>query len=286
MNWFTEYRNSLKNIHAEEFLDVYLFRPIAFVIIKTLYSFPLTPNHFSFMSFVFGMISSFYFYNGHFTIGALFFFLFAILDCCDGMQARMKKNGSEFGRFIDGFVDYTVNIAAYICLAIGTKQYITIPIGPFQAWHLVVLAGISKAIHSITFDHYLMEYLSYANGNSGFLKKELDETKAKLKTARENPNSSFFRLFALWVYLGFSSLQSSDKEVENKYDAIDYIQKNYLSIQLWGMIGPAWHIFFLILGLFFNQPIWLFLYSIAFGNLWLIFMFLYQQTIYAKIKKS
>lgn len=283
MNWLQEYRKSLKDVHAEEFLDVYFFRPIAFIVVKSLFSLPLTPNHYSFFSFLTGMISSYYFYQGQFTLGAFYFFLFAVFDCCDGMQARMKKNGSEFGRFIDGLVDYTVNIAAYICLAIGTKNFAG-TIGPFKVWHLVCLAGFSKALHSITFDHYLMEYLSYNSGDAGFLKRELEEVTKKLKEARENPNSSIWRLFALWTYYGFSSLQSSDKEVKNKFDSKDYIVKNYRSIQMWGMIGPAWHIMFLIIGFLINQPVLLFAYSIVFGNLWILFMFLYQKRIYANIK--
>jgi phosphatidylglycerophosphate synthase len=285
MSWLSEYRDSLKDKHAEEFLDVYLFRPIAFVIVKSFFSLPLSPNHYSFMSFTFGVISSVYFYFGNFSLGAFYFFLFAVLDCCDGMQARMKKNGTEFGRFIDGLVDYTVNIAAYICLGIGTKNHLTTIYG-FKVWHLVIAAGASKALHSITFDHYLMEYLSYTQGKSGFLKQEIEMIQKKIELAKKDPHTSIFRHFALWTYLGFSKLQSKDEEGKILlYESKDYVEKNYLAISLWGMIGPAWHILFLILAFLFNEPNLLFLYAIVFGNIWMIIIYLYQKNIYKKIKK-
>lgn len=91
MSWLSEYRSSLKNIHAEEILDIYLYRPIAFVIVKSLYSLPLTPNNYSFMSFASGVAAGICFYNGQFVLGAWFFFMLSVFDCCDGMRARMKK---------------------------------------------------------------------------------------------------------------------------------------------------------------------------------------------------
>ena len=78
MTWLAEYKSSLKNVHAEEFLDIYFFRPIAFVIVKIFYQFPLTPNHYSFLSFVAGFTAAICFFNGLMNWGAFFFFLFAI----------------------------------------------------------------------------------------------------------------------------------------------------------------------------------------------------------------
>ncbi|MGZ3808010.1 MAG: hypothetical protein ACXVCE_07990, partial [Bacteriovorax sp.] len=96
MSWLTEYQKSLKNVHAEEPLDVYFYRPLAFIIVKTFYAFPITPNHYSFLALLSGIASGFHFLKGTpegFQKGAFFFLLFAILDCCDGMVARLKKNG-------------------------------------------------------------------------------------------------------------------------------------------------------------------------------------------------
>lgn len=278
MSWLSEYRSSLKNVHAEEFLDVYFYRPIAFVIVKSLYSLPLTPNNYSFMSFSAGMISAVLFYNGIFHWGAFFFFLFAVLDCCDGMQARMKKNGSEFGRFVDGLVDYVSNIACYIALGFGVVKAMPMT-GSIPTVYLIIAAGVSKALHSITYDHYLMEYLSYDRGDGGFVQREMEEIREKIRVTKADPNGSKRRLLILKIYLGFTSLQAGNEGRKLKFKSEDYVKSNFRSIQLWGLIGPAWHITFLVLAFLFNHPEWLFAYAIVFGNIWMLLMLAYQNRI-------
>ncbi len=97
MNWLIEYKKSLKNIHAEEPLDVYLYRPMAFIIVKALYSTSLTPNQYSLLALLSGIAAGGCFLQGTYLglqWGGFFFLLFAILDRCDGMVARLKKNGT------------------------------------------------------------------------------------------------------------------------------------------------------------------------------------------------
>jgi len=278
MSWLSEYRSSLKNVHAEEFLDIYFYRPIAFVIVKSLYSLPLTPNNYSFMSFASGMIAAAFFYQGLFAWGAFFFFMFAVLDCCDGMQARMKKNGSEFGRFVDGLVDYVSNGTCYIALGFGVAKVIPMT-GSIPTIYLVIAAGVSKALHAIMYDHYLMEYMSYDKGDGGFAQREIEEIREKIRVTEKDPNGSKRRLLILKVYLGFTSLQAGKEERVLKYDSKEYTKKNLRSIQMWGLIGPSWHISFLILAFLFNHPEWLFAYAIIFGNIWMVFMLVFQQRI-------
>ncbi len=285
MSWLSEYKSSLKNVHAEEFLDVYLYRPFAFIIVKLFYSLPLTPNNYSFMSFASGMASGYFFYHGSFSWGAFFFFMFAVLDCCDGMQARMKKNGSEFGRFVDGLVDYVANIVAYICLGIGVTKALPLTAG-IPTWYLVIGAGVSKALHSIMYDHYLMEYISYEKGDGGFVQREIEVIRHKIKEAQLDPNGSKRRLLILKIYLGFSSLQAGNEGRTLKFDSQEYVKKNFRSIQMWGLIGPAWHITFLILAFLFNHAEWLFAYAIIFGNFWMLFMLFYQHKLNTELTKS
>ena len=283
MSWLKEYKSALKNIYAEEPLDVYFYRPLAFVIVKTFYAFPITPNHYSLVAFIAGITSGYFFYQGTPSgnlFGALFFLAYAILDCCDGMVARMKKNGTEFGRIIDGVVDYTVNAIVYITIAIGISRT---PSNTLLApWMLVILAGVSKAIHSITYDHYLTEYLSHENGNGGFVAAEISKTRKKLEES-ESKNNSILRVIALRIYLGFSNLQASG--LGGGYDPVDYCERNLQSLKMWSAIGPAVHIAVLILAFLFNFPIALFFYAIIFGNLWLLMMYIYQTKINSELVK-
>lgn len=277
MSWFNEYKNSLKNIDAEEPLDIYFFRPLAFVIVKLFYSFPFTPNHYSFFALISGIISGWYFLQGtaeSFRLGAFCFFLFAIFDCCDGMVARLKKNGTEFGRLIDGVVDYIVNLTVYICLGIGAQKLW--PDSGWMPWILVFLSGVSKAIHSFVYDHYLTEFLAYAKGDGGFVMREISEINFKLEKAIKS-NDSRIRIWALKLYLAYSSLQAGKDERELKYNPETYCKFNQKVLKMWSLIGPAVHIVFLILAFLIEMPALLYIYAIVFGNSWLLFMLYYQK---------
>ena len=49
---FQEYRSMLKAPELEEILDLVLFRPVAFVLVKLLQPTPITPNHVTLFSFL------------------------------------------------------------------------------------------------------------------------------------------------------------------------------------------------------------------------------------------
>jgi hypothetical protein len=286
MTWITEYKNSLKNIDAEEPLDVYLYRPMAFIVVKSFYSLPLTPNQYSLMALISGIISSVYFSQGTqpgFLWGAFYFLLFAIFDCCDGMQARLKKNGSEFGRMIDGLVDYAVNILVYIGLAIGSSKAHLLP-GFVQVWGLVILAGVSKALHSIFYDHYLTEFLAYSKGDGGFALKEVKEIEKKLQDSKKDGSSSL-RVIGLRIYLAYSSAQAGKKEKELRFNPVEYCRRNLKLLKMWSFIGPTAHITFLILAYSLEMPLILFIFAIVFGNIWLMLMLFLQFQVRAKLSR-
>ena len=285
MSWLAEYKKSLKNIHAEEPLDVYLYRPLAFVIVKSLYSLPITPNQYSLLALLSGIASGYYFIKGDqlsLQWGAFYFFMFAVFDCCDGMVARLKKNGTEFGRLIDGLVDYTVNAIAYIALAIGFKKQVSNDL--IQPWILVVGAGLSKALHSICYDRYLNEYLAYEKGSDGFVAQELEIIKNKIETAHND--KKWFRYWALKAYMGYTSLQSSNSEKVLPFNPQQYCLRNLRALRMWSMIGPAVHIAFLVIALLMRMPYLLFIYAIIIGNLWLVMMFIYQYKINQELQEG
>lgn len=275
MSWLNEYKKSLKNLHAEEPLDVYFYRPLAFVIVKSLYSLPITPNQYSLLALLSGVASGYYFVKGDqvsLQWGAFYFFLFAVLDCCDGMVARLKKNGTELGRLIDGLVDYTVNAIVYITLAVGLKKQISTDL--IHPWILIVGAGLSKALHSICYDRYLNEYLAYEKGSDGFVAHELDLIKSKIDSAYKE--GRWIRYWALKAYNGYTTLQAGKAQKELPFNPQEYCLKNLKALKMWSMIGPSVHITFLVLALISKMPNLLFVYAIILGNLWLVMMFIYQ----------
>lgn len=280
MSWLQEYKVSLKSPEAEEPLDIYFFRPIAFAIVKMLYALPLTPNHYSLMALFSGFISAWFFYQGTesaFQWAAFFFLMFAVFDCCDGMVARLKKNGSEFGRIIDGLVDYAVNIAVYVALAMSIGKMYPGYEG-FSPWLLVVVAGVSKAFHAVIYDHYLTEYLSHSAGKSGFASNEAEKITERLILAQKR-KESFFIVLALRIYLGFTKIQVQSDNSESLYEPVRYCQRNLRLLKMWSCIAPAPHMTILILAFLFKAPNLFFWYSIIFGNVWMILMYFYQRKV-------
>ena len=122
MNLYSQYKQSLKMIEAEELIDLFIFRPLGFIFVKAIMPLPLTPNHISLLAAFFGVIAGVFFGFGTqeqvFNAG-LFYLVYYILDISDGQSARLKKNGTPLGRIIDGFADYITHIAVYIGLGIG-----------------------------------------------------------------------------------------------------------------------------------------------------------------------
>jgi hypothetical protein len=127
-------------------------------------------------------------------------------------------------------------------------------------------------IHSISYDHYLTEYLSYEKGDGGFVLREIEELKHKIKKG----NSSFFHKIGLRIYLGYTSLQAGNEGRTLVYNPTLYCQKNLMALRLWSMIGPTFHITFLVLSFLLNVPKVFFYYAIIFGNSWLLMMIAYQ----------
>jgi len=143
-----QYKASLKDISIEQPLHLYFFRPIAFVLVKLIYRFPLTPNQISFISMMAGIASGIFFFFGDarsFLYGGLLYAFAYILDCVDGMIARLKKTGTPVGRIIDGAGDYVNSVAVYTGFALGlVRANYELPVSPYL---LVSLAGASFILH-------------------------------------------------------------------------------------------------------------------------------------------
>ena len=108
-----EYNNSLKEKtghFTERFfkLNKYLYRPIASVVVRLLFNTKITPNHVTIFSFLWSVAAAgLFFLGGHenAVIGAILVQGAQVLDCADGMLARAKNISSDFGAFLDIFLD-------------------------------------------------------------------------------------------------------------------------------------------------------------------------------------
>lgn len=186
MSWYTEYKESLKLKEVEEVFDLLFYRPLAFLLVKSVYQTKITPNYLTVASILMGIIGGCFYAVGlpiYFTIGALFYMAFNILDCSDGQLARLKKNGTPVGKIIDGISDLTATIAIYIGVALGFANKTREP----HFWLIMLaLTGLCNGIHGMLVDFYRNRFLDYVQGR----KTNSDESITEFKKEYEKLKGS------------------------------------------------------------------------------------------------
>ncbi|MCF6268524.1 MAG: CDP-alcohol phosphatidyltransferase family protein [Melioribacteraceae bacterium] len=288
MSWFQEYKSSLKLIEVEEFLDLVFYRPIAFLFVKAVYKTNLTPNQITSIALIIGMIGGvFYFFNTHYaiSIGAVLLIVYDVLDCSDGMIARLKKNGTFFGRILDGIADYFVTVTVYLGIGFGFANNSD---NPLFYWTLLALTGASNIVHAATVDFYRNKFMDYAFNRDATLGENLEEFEEESKKLNKS-SGKYFQKFVVWIYLKYSAAQlaaSAEKDSTNvkKYDRDDYLKKNRIILHLWTYIGPTTELTLIIVASFFNR-LDLFMWVMVIGaNLYALILFVMQTQINKKTK--
>ena len=125
------YKNSLKqpgNSFIERYfwIERFINRPIASLIVRAVYKTPVTPNGLTFISFFLGLASAVIFSLGnpyYFIWGGILIQLSSIVDCSDGMLARAKNMCSDYGSFLDLFLDRVTDFFLFAGIAMGMYRY-------------------------------------------------------------------------------------------------------------------------------------------------------------------
>jgi phosphatidylglycerophosphate synthase len=291
MSLYTQYKQSLKMIEAEELIDLFIFRPIGFIFVKTIMPLPLTPNHLSLLALLFGVIAGvFYAYGTREQVfyAGLFYLVYYILDISDGQLARLKKNGTPLGRIIDGFADYITHAAVYIGLGTGI-----IAMGGEIAytWIVVGAALISMLIHAALMDYFRNRYLAYAKGLNSLYGDELSEYRVEFERMKKEGRNYAARII-FGIYLGYLKIQgifSSSEKVDavlKTFDKQDYLKRNRIVIRLWTMMGTGTHITLLIVTSFiYRLDIYLWC-IITVINVYALFMVILQYFLDRATKKN
>jgi len=289
MSLYTEYKNSLKMLEVEELLDLIIFRPPAFLLVKSIYQTSITPNQITWISLFFGVSGAFLITTGSataFATAAICFIIYNILDCSDGQLARLQKSGTVTGRIVDGFADYIVAITSYLAIGVG---YANNTNDPFFYWTLTVLAGFSNALHSFALDYYRNQFLDYALNRKSILGEDLEQFEAEYNKLITANKWSLDRLL-IWIYLRYSRIQISlsskqDHSQDRIYDPKDYYNKNKRMIHLWSYIGPTTELTFMIICAFINR--WdIFLWGmVTVGNIYTLILYVMQKSVDASLKK-
>jgi phosphatidylglycerophosphate synthase len=243
MSWLSEYKSTLKIITVEEYIDLVLYRPIAFLLVKSLYKTNVTPNHLTLVALTFGVIAGFLYSFGLQTttiVAACLYFLFIVLDCSDGQLARLKKNGTPVGRILDGIADYTTAVAVYVGIALGYSQKNG---EPSYMLLLLILSGISIIFQEMLVDYHRTHFIDIIkNRKNTFTEGNLEFRQEYLRLKQNKSNWAERNI--IYVYLVYSNLQKRllPKRIKPDNPSVPsdiYFRKNRILIHLWVLMGPS-----------------------------------------------
>lgn len=266
-----EYRKYSRGYYGEEFFDFIFFRPLAYVVVKLTDKLPLTPNMFSLAGLITALCASYQIAQGTsagFMWGSLGILTFSVLDCCDGLLARMKNSSTQFGELIDMIVDLTSSIGFYTSAYIGFNKF------EGEQWYhiLIPLAGGVIFLHATIYHYYKKLYQFYQSENPDGREREIDKYKRELAKL---PKTQFHKRFLIRFYLVFSRLQSNpDKKI--KFERETYLTYNKPILPLWGMIAGSGHLGVLSFALMSAQIHYYLYFAFVVANTWMLFIFTIQ----------
>ena len=275
-----EYKKNVRGFWQEEPFDYLFYRPLAFVVVKGTYSLPLTPNHFSIMALMTALFSGFCLAQGTvagFICGGGGILLFGVWDCCDGMLARMKRNGDPYGQFVDMFVDILSAISFYGGLCWGLRN-----VGGLYPW-LVLLSGAMICIHAGLYNFYKKQFFFYDAGNPRGRPEEIETLKKDLQDLRERGGALFAR-FLIRSFLFFAGVQKSSEKL-SFYDVKDYTRNNKMTLCFWSFIAGSSHLTLLALSLILSKIEFYLVFSLIFANVWLMWALLAQCRVNRSLSK-
>jgi len=284
VKWFDEYRASLKMIEVEEYLDLVFYRPLAFLLVKAIYPTSLTPNQLTVIALVCGVIGGVLFGFGSpflLIIAAVLLVLYDVIDCSDGMLARLKKNGTRTGRILDGVADYIVLATVYVGIGIG---FVRSTDDPALWWGLLIAAAASNTVHAILVDYYRNLFLDIVLQRKSTFEEDLDAFEEEVAEMKREGGHYFDRLI-IGIYLRYSRLQRNLTSGQNEHAELpqtepdEYYRRNRLILRLWLLLGPTTQLTFLIVCAFFNRMDIYIIGMISVANLWAIVLYLIQYRI-------
>lgn len=206
--FWSGYWQSLKSLDVEEPIDLYVHRPLAYLLARALLPTPISPNWVTLGSMAIGVYSAVLIVSErphHFQWAALCAFVSTVLDCADGQLARLRKTSSVLGRMLDGTADVIVTAAIllgggiYLCRVYGTTPWLVAGAAAFT-----LAGGVATSIQTTLFDHYKTVFMKLAV--PGFKEAE-SYPEAQRRYAAQTSFSPVTRV-AWLLYLTFIGNQS------------------------------------------------------------------------------
>jgi hypothetical protein len=208
MGLFAGYRASLKPLEVEEPIDVLLHRPLGYLVARSSFSTPISPDLLTLLSILFGAsagICLVWQFPWHMQVGALLTFSSAVLDCADGQLARMRKSSSAFGRMIDGVADLiTTLFVVPATLLVLWRMYDSDACLGGTVVGLGIATIVTSSFHSGMYDHYKNVFLRLTTDAY----KEGEDYETALERCRQSAREQTLWKRVAWrVYLFYIGSQ-------------------------------------------------------------------------------
>lgn len=282
---YADYKKNTKDYSLEEPLDFFFYRLLAYIIVKLTYRLPLTPNMFSLTALSIAIFSGYSISQGTregFITGGIGIIVYGILDCCDGMLARMKKNGSVYGDLIDMFVDLLASINFYTGTFLGLSTIYAEDGSKFP--YMIWIAAACLLVHVSIYSFYKKQLVFYQSGNPQGRKRELDFYKRELEKLKRE-KKQYFNQMLLFLFLKFSD-QQKDENNRVEYHKEYYAVYNKKILPFWGIISGSSHLTMLAIGLiFYSVDIYIY-FAIFFANMWLFLSYVIQNGVNNKLRRE
>ena len=275
LNWKNLFIRSLKPVETEEPLDLFVYRPLSFLLVMLLRPLPVSPNAITVLSMAAGVVAGVFF--GTATrmgnlYGSLSLLIANILDCADGQLARVRGTSSRLGKTLDGIADGVtyLSVTGGICFAMARSSGIA-----GWVWILYGFGMLaSSLLHIYLFDYFKNEFIFYTVPEYHEKLEGLESLERQRQTLRATGGKKGHK-FLLSAYLLFYSVQwtvlrftlpseyrgylywylNNPRVPERVKEAMrrNYQHYNQLLVRGWSLIGATAHVTVAIIAPLFGR---------------------------------
>jgi phosphatidylglycerophosphate synthase len=271
------YLRVLKGPELEEIPDLLFFRPLAYLGVRLAAPTNLTANQVTMASMFCGLLAGWLIAHGDkrpslLLWGAAAVLLSNVLDCMDGMLARLRGTASPFGYVLDGLGDYV----GVFAIMFGIAHLLSARHGqPLEWWTLTAAAGVSLAWWSAVVDGMRIEWMRIVHGHRRERAAELaalvEEAQAWKREGTHRGNRALIACYVAYVRLwALDSPASGGAVVHQDPPAGPWAARNKPVLRLALLGGPTMQITAIILAAAFDRLEWFLWGTILFGNLWAV----------------
>ena len=245
----TAYLKSMKIRGMDGPIDLYLYRPLGFLVAWPLSRTGMSPNAVTLLSALFGLAAGCAALPGTasgFLLCAILFQASNCFDCADGQLARMTGKYSRDGRLLDGFADYSVNVFVLAGVLVGLLRERRDPV---ITLFLVLAGGGATALSCLYYDRAITRFADFCRGKDGDEAKELGLALEKSASVRGFPGL-LWRLYALYLRAqkenGAGRAARPAPEAMTEAARRGYLRAMYPLLGAWSFTGPSAHVLYFL----------------------------------------